>query len=35
MAEDEHEFLIAAAKYNLQFNESKTVSGVTFIKLLG
>ena len=29
------EFLAAAAKYNLKFNESKTVSGVTSIKLLG
>ena len=29
------EFLTAAAKYNLEFNDSKTVSGVTSIKLLG
>ena len=40
MTKEEHdknlaEFLTAAAKYNLEFNDSKTVSGVTSIKLLG
>ena len=40
MTKEEHdknlaEFLTAAAKYNLKFNDSKTVSGVTSIKLLG
>ena len=40
MTKEQHDknladFLEAAAKYNLKFNESKTVSGVTSIKLLG